>query len=298
MPQDCASGGFHIEYGMRFRTASLRAVFSIFFSLALGSGMLLYADGTLQAQGPSASISWQTVGPGLAYALIPLPEKNATLACVRMDPEKIRFSLHLSSESGAQPVSLGDRMERSSLSAAINASMYLPDHRTSIGYLRNGAHENNPRVAAKLGAFFVAEPREPGLPRAALLDKETDDYQALLPKYSIVIQNFRLFSPKKNILWPKVGSNAHSIATVAQDENGFILFLHCGNPLTIYEFTEALLSLPLRLKAAMYVEGGSDAQLSLREGSKLRTWTGRNSILPSTDTSQMPLPNILGAQLR
>ncbi len=260
--------------------------------------MFVFAVGTLQAQEPSATISWQAAGPGLAYALVPLPEKNATLACLRMDPEQTRFSLHLSSESGAQPMALGDCLERFGLSAAINASMYLPDLRTSIGYLRNGAHENNPRIATKLGAFFVAEPLEPGLPRAALLDKETDDYQTLLPKYSIVIQNFRLFSPKKTILWPKIGSSSHSIAAVAQDERGFILFLHCSDPLTVYEFTEALLNLPLRLKAAMYVEGGSDAQLGLRQGGKLLTWTGRNSMLPSSSASLVMLPNILGAQPR
>jgi hypothetical protein len=66
----------------------------------------------------------------------------------------------------------------------------------------------------------------------------------------------------------------------------------------IHNFASVLLSLPLDLKAAIYVEGGADAQLGLRSNKAVLTWTGRNSVFLPRDTSQVPIPNILGAQAR
>lgn len=286
----------------------------IFFALACWcTGGCFFAEPCRAAPESSLAVSpvgvqeqpepdWLAVAPGFELASIALPDTSAVLVCVRMEPEMVRFSLHTSSEYATAPVSIETWMSRHALQAAINASMYLPDRQTSTGYLRSGRHENNSRITAKLGAFFVAEPyadtaESVGLPRAAILDKSADTYENLLPRYAVVVQNFRLFNRDREILWPKEASSAHSIAAVGQDGQGRIYFFHCAAPMTVYAFTRVLLDLPLDLRAAMYVEGGSDAQLGLRVRGTPRYWTGRSSLLGATGML-LPLPNILGAQLR
>lgn len=261
--------------------------------LALCSAGIARADGP--APLPHSALNWEQVAEGMHLAQVPLPDRVGQIVCLRMNPVHIRFSLYTSSEHGA-PASLEKWMNSHDLLAAINASMYLPDRLTSIGYLRNNTHENNSHIAARLGAFFVAEPREAGLPLAAILDKASDNYEELLPKYGVVVQNFRLINPQREVLWPKEGSNAHSVAAVGQDSQGNIYFFHCAVAITVHDFTAALLAMPIDLRAAMYVEGGSEAQVSLRTVERVRSWRGRNSMLGTG--FEFPVPNILGASAR
>lgn len=79
--------------------------------------------------------------------------------------------------------------------------MYLPDGVTSTGYLRTGETVNNGRVVSKFGAFFVAGPDSPDLPGADLLDRSTDDWENLLPHYTMVVQNYRMISSDRRLLW-------------------------------------------------------------------------------------------------
>ena len=162
--------------------------------------------------------------------------------------------------------------------------------------MRNGERTNNGRIVSRYGAFFVAGPREEGLPRAAVLDRDTDDWEHLLPRYDIVVQNFRLMGPEGAQLWPENGPE-HAIAAIAEDMNGRILFLHCPDPASVHDFVEALAAhRELNINSAMYVEGGSEASLLLRLPGQFRLWHGMSpaSYMFSSRGDAIPLPNILG----
>lgn len=238
---------------------------------------------------------------GLAFAELPLPLPDGPgprVAVVRLSPAVFDFVLCAVGRGRHPPLTLRQWAQREGLEAAINASMYLPDGVTSTGYLREGAYANNTRLARRFGAFFVAGPDDAALPAATIIDRDEPDWQARLARYRLVIQNYRLISGDGRILW-KPGGPRSAISAVGVDAEGQILFLHCREPLDAYSFADGLQRLPLRLRAAMYVEGGGQAGLVLRAGSLEREFNGRSAaeFLPA-GSIRAALPNVLGARRR
>lgn len=277
---------------------------------------------------------WIELEPGLDMASFPVSIPSATgddfvqkdaLTILRIRPEKYDFVLLTSSEKGTQ-LTPAQWAEHNGLTAVINASMYLPDNRTSTGYLRNGEHINNGYVNKRFGSFFVASPMEgvadnatnstlpndsadaalqtnstalpSPLPLAAILDKQADDWERLIKHYRIVVQNFRMINAARVPLWPEDG-DAFSIAAVAMNNTQDILFIHCRPPLTVRQLTDSLLELPLGIVRAMYVEGGPQASLHIRTATMRKTWSGRHaSDFWSGAQTEWMLPNVLGIRRR
>lgn len=256
--------------------------------------------GPAATTGDAPVIPWVEQG-GLAFAELPLPLRDGpgpSLAVVRLPPENFDFVLCAVGRGKHPPLTLRQWAQREGLSAAINASMYLPDGVTSTGYLREGDYANNRRLARRFGAFFVAGPDDAALPAATIIDKDEPDWQERLSRYRLVVQNYRLISRDGRILW-KPGGPRNAIAAVGVDAEGRILFLHCREPLDAYSFAEALLRLPLRIGATMYVEGGGQAGLVLRADGMERDYAGRSAAEFLTAGSiRAALPNVLGARRR
>jgi hypothetical protein len=87
--------------------------------------------------------------------------RDALFTMLRIDPRLHIFTLCMASEEG-RALSLPDWSTQRGLRAGINASMYLPDGITSIGYMRNGESVNNENAGPRLGAFFAAGPHRRG----------------------------------------------------------------------------------------------------------------------------------------
>ena len=243
---------------------------------------------------------WQELEAGLQLASLASSEAENTpqIDILRIDPALFRFSLHSVNAEKPTPLPLPAWAEQEDLVLAINASMYLPDYVTSTGYLRYGAHVNNPRIHSKFGAFFVAEPDRPDLPRAAILDRECDPWEKHLPHYLLVAQNYRMIDTDGKVLWLS-GGPEHSIAAVGQDRQGHILFIHCRLPMTGASFAAVLLRMPIALRSLMYVEGGSQAAMLVRCPNLRRMWIGQSSVaFLNPPASGAPLPNVLGARRR
>jgi hypothetical protein len=232
----------------------------------------------------------------------------------------------MASETG-QAFSLADWSRKDGLVAGINAAMYLPDNRTSTGYMRSGDSVNNNRMGERLGAFFVAGRRKPDIPEADIIERGGASWRERLDDYSIVVQNYRLISSDGRLLWPE-GGPAHSIAVVAKDGKGRILFVLGQEPLPVERFAWYLGRLRLDLRTVMYVEGGQQAGLfvclenSLKradgageEGTDLlpmeqlpgasvhaipggvaHVWKGRQSLFGTQGNPAAALPNIIGVK--
>jgi hypothetical protein len=63
-------------------------------------------------------------------------------------------------------------------------------------------------------------------------------------------------------VWSRQDAKWSTLA-VAMDTQGNILFLFNRTPLSVHDFIEILLSLPLSIKSAMYLEGGPQASIYL-----------------------------------
>lgn len=243
---------------------------------------------------------WQKLDTGLELGIFPGRTsigQALEMIILRIDPKAYDFSV-LTVPLDEEARSLGDWADGHQLAAVINASMYLPDGRTSTGYLRSGEQVNNSRIVSRFGAFFVAGSDTPDMPGAALLDRTEDPWEALLPHYSMVVQNYRLISAGRRLLW-NPGGPQHSIAAVGRDGTGAILFIHCREPLTGVDFGTLLLNLPIDIRLVMYVEGGSQAGLLVRTPQFTQTWMGRHPAdIWTSGNEKAPLPNVIGIRKR
>ena len=240
---------------------------------------------------------WNALEEGLEYAEFSLQSEagqQASLTVLRIDPELFDFRLYASAAHKHPALTLGQWADSHDLVAAINASMYLPDGVTSTGYMRQDDYINNKRLVRRFGAFFVAGPRQEGLPRADILTREDPQWQELLEQYRLVIQNYRMINDERRILWSP-GGPLYAISAVAEDGAGKILFLHCREPLEAYSFAHALLHLPLDVRTVMYVEGGMQAGLVIRSPGLHQELRGRHlADFWVTGNVRAQLPNVLG----
>jgi hypothetical protein len=239
---------------------------------------------------------WRELEQGLSFGEFQLNDGDARLSVLRIDPAHFDFTLCARSQDSGPSRSLNEWGEQYNLSAAINASMYLPDGSTSTGYMRQGDHTNNGRIVQRFGAFFVAGPDEPGLPLAAIIDRDNPLWRQQMERYSLVIQNYRMINADRRILWSPGGPH-YSISAVAQDGEGQILFMHCRQPVEAYAFAQQVLHLPLNVRTVMYVEGGGQAGLLVRSAALRRELIGLSpSGLLVTGDLRAVLPNVLGAR--
>ena len=251
------------------------------------------AKGGVDAQGRA---DWRELEPGLLFGEFQLNEGDARLTVLRIDPAAFDFTLCSRSQDGGPSRQLNQWGEQYNLVAAINASMYLPDASTSTGYMRQGSHVNNGRVVQRFGAFFVAGPDEPTLPKAAILDRDSPLWRQQMDHYDLVIQNYRMINADRRILWSPGGPH-YSISAVVQDGDGQILFMHCRQPVEAYSFAQQVLHLPLNVRTVMYVEGGGQAGLLVRSAALTRELVGLSpSGLLVTGDLRAVLPNVLGAR--
>ncbi|MBQ7607058.1 MAG: phosphodiester glycosidase family protein [Desulfovibrionaceae bacterium] len=235
-------------------------LFALSFLSCLAGLLLLLVS----VSGTSASEnSWRELDQGLSLCEFHLD--HGTITVVRIDPEYWSFELACAKCEQTQAKAVHEWLKEKNFAAAINASMFKKDSLTSTGYMRAGKSVNNDHISSRFGAFFVANPDKADLASATLLERDSPNLADTLAHYGLVIQNYRLITRNRTVLWPAAGKK-HAIAAVALDKDGHILFLYTNTDILPADFARALVDLPLAIGTTMYVEGGSEAALLFREG--------------------------------
>ena len=109
-----------------------------------------------------------------------------------------------------------------------------------------------------------------------------------------------MIGPGGQNLW-KPSKKRASIAAVGKDDKGALLFIFCASPFSTHDFNEILLSMPIGLQTAMYVEGGPEATLYYRAKETEAEWTGvieTEFFIRCQNNAARPLPNVLGIRPR
>src|SRR5262249_27729904 len=139
------------------------------------------------------------------------------------------------------------------------------------------------------------DPRGPGLAAARLVDLDAPGARQELSGYGTVVQNLRLIRVPGRGVWTQQ-PRRWSEAAVAADAEGRILFLFCRHPYSMADLNQKVLSLPLGIVAAMHVEGGPEAGLSIHAGGldldlngSYETGFNEND----AEARQWPIPNVL-----
>lgn len=248
------------------------------------------------AHAPAAP--WQALEPGLELGLFEGPAGgpgDGRIAVVRIDPRRYRLVLLNASAPGeGQLLTARAWAARHGAVAAINASMYQADYRTSVSLMRTRAHVNQARVS-KDKAVLALEPADPALPPARMIDRECEDLAGASRGYGTLVQSIRLVSCERKNVWAP-SPRRFSAAAIGIDGAGRVLFIHARSPWPVHELVNALLGLPIDLRRAMYVEGGPEAQLYVRGGGRELERVGVFEAAPAAENRDgFPVPNVIAA---
>lgn len=243
---------------------------------------------------------WLEIEPGLDLAEIRASVKSShgdsTIRVLRIDPDRFEVVLGMVSEHGELRTA-EQWSKQEGFVAAINASMFQTDYRTSVALMKTRDHTNNPKTSADK-AVLAFDPKVSGVPPVQIIDRACQDFDALREKYHGLVQSIRMVSCEGRNVWAQQ-PRKWSTAAVGIDARGRLLFIHCRSPYSTHDFINELQKAPIDLKNAMYVEGGPEAQLYLRSGSREREWVGsfETGFRESDDNAvAWPIPNVIGVR--
>jgi len=256
----------------------------------------------IPARTTAAAPAWKTLQRGVEYAAV---DAGATPAdgqihVVRIDPKEAQLLAVMASAGDRKPRTGAVWCRERRLAVAINLGMYRDDQLTNVGHAHAPGHVNNAHWSDKYKSALAFAPKLPGLPAAAIVDLDAPGAVAGLAGYGAVIQNLRLIrAPGRNV-WGNQ-QRRWSEATVAADRAGRILFIFSRRPYAMKDWNDKLLALPLDITAAMHVEGGPEASLSIHAGGIDLDLNGSyETVFNENDdeNAQWPIPNLLAVARR
>ena len=207
---------------------------------------------------------WKKVEEGLYWAEIYPSQKSlvkdSKITIVKINPRFYSFKLLCASDLGKTRMTAKDWCLKHNLISAINAGMYQEDGLRSVGYMKNFSHINNPRLSSSYKAVLAFNRTDAAVPEIQIIDLRCQAFEELKPKYQTFVQSIRMVSCQQENVWAKQ-DNMWSLAVLGMDKNGNGLFIFSESPYSVHDFINVLLSLPISLYNAMYLEGGAEASL-------------------------------------
>ena len=255
------------------------------------------------AEGSGAGV-WKTLEPGLEFGELAAPRPGAAgdslIRVLRIDPRRFELVLLNASAPGeGRKRTAREWARRHGLLAAINASMYQTDQRTSVSLMRTRGHVNNSRLS-KDKTILAFDPLDASAPPVKLIDRECDDFEAWRARYGTLVQSIRMIACDGRNVWRQQPAR-WSTAAAGVDLRGRVLFIHVASPYSTHDLIEILRDLPLEIRGAMYLEGGPEAQLYFAAGGIERELYGNRQAAPGEGgggAGARPVPNVLGVARR
>jgi hypothetical protein len=242
---------------------------------------------------------WKRVDEGLFFREFDGPRKSkiddSKITVVKIDPKSYSFKLLCASEHGRVKMTAKKWCEKFSLGCAVNAGMYLKDGITNVGYMRNFGHLNNSRLANAYKAVLAFNPVDSTVPEMQIIDLNCQDFQSLQSRYQTFVQNIRMISCRQENVWSKQ-EKMSGMAVFGIDKNGNALLIFTESPYSGHDFINILLSLPISIHNAMYLEGGPEANLYFSINEFQFERIGRHGPDNGSETFAVarPVPNVIG----
>ena len=274
------------------------------FSFSLGRFFVLMGVVAWTVFSPSLSICeespWRKVDEGLSVAEFDPPMKSnaqdSKLTIIKIDPKLYSFKLLCASEQGRTKMTARNWCEKFSLIAAVNAGMYQKDGLTNVGLMKNFSHINNPKLNNIYKTVLAFNPSESKIPEIQIIHLKCQDFESIGPKYQTLIQNIRMISCRQENVWAKT-NQLWGMAVFGIDKSGNALFIFTEVPYSGHDFSNALLSLPLSISNALYLEGGFEANLFFSWNGVELERVGIHETGLQEDSPRAvprPIPNVIG----
>jgi uncharacterized protein YigE (DUF2233 family) len=249
-----------------------------------------------------ARVKWDKLETGLEFARIKAPVKakdlDSMLTILRIDPKRYELRLLMANFNDDKARSARQWASDFGLLAVINAGLYLRDNVTSVGYMVDRGKVNNPRLN-RWGAVLAFNPKDPrakGQKTVRIVDRRCENFDRAKKRYQTFVQSFRMITCRGRTTFKKSDKRT-SIAAMATDRRGRVLFLISTSPYSTFEFSLIIRRLRLGIRRAMYLEGGRDAQLYVKAGGVEREIVGKCGRFFGCTTgnpSARDVPNVIG----
>ncbi len=265
-------------------------------TMLLSSVILVSWPGFVIAGGPVADpVIWHELESGMDVGRfdpeLRIPAASGELVVLRIDPHQWDFELLLRKrEEGDRPRKVQHWCEEFDLVAAINAGMYQEDHSTNVGYCQADSLVANSWINDYTSAMAF-DPIDPARPLFRIFDLDVTPLKEITAAYRSVVQNMRLIKRSGENRWRPQKSRWPE-AALAEDDHGRALLIYCSVSLSMYEFNEVLLALPLNIVCAQHLEGNNPARLWINH----QAMRGKSQV---GDSGTGPaVPNVLGVVRR
>ncbi len=243
---------------------------------------------------------WQLLETGLEWGEFvsrqPSDSGDSVIRILRIDPQHFELRLmNASATEKGRALTARQWCQQFGLVAAVNASMYQQDYKTSVSLMRSRRHTNNARLSKDM-AILAFDRLSPGVPAVTIIDRECEDFSSWKDRYGTLVQSIRMLScTGKNVWSPQ--SQKWSTAAIAVDQRGRVMFIHCRSPFSTHDLINILRRLPLNISRALYTEGGHQAQLYVSGGGRQMEFVGQmesNLSGAATVSIALPIPNVVG----
>lgn len=268
----------------------LLGTLSIFIFLVLSSSIAAKADN---------DPPWREIDTGLFFGEFEVPEgsgeNRSAVTVLRIDPAHYAFRLLCASEYEKKKMTVREWSQQYGLVAAVNAGMYQADGLTSVGYMKNFGHLNNPGFN-KNRAVLAFNAVDSSVPEVQIIDRNHQNLENLKKKYNTLVQSIRMISADQKNVWNQQPEKWSTVA-IGIDKKGRVLFLFTRTPYSVHDFVDILLSLPLSIYNAMYLEGGPQASFYVSaNGFEFERYGKSQTGLDESDLIQFdwPIPNVIG----
>lgn len=245
---------------------------------------------------------WRALEPGLELRALrassPTPHGDELIVALRIDPARYAFVFLAKVVEGASDMTAAEWAAREGLVAATNAGMYgAPPDRRPVGFARAGGVDVNPAVSSD-NTVFAFGARDPALRDVRLIDRACDDLDVLRPAYDNLLQSIRMISCDGRNVWAEQDER-WSMAALAEDTDGRVLFVHVRSPYSVHDFIDMLQAAPLDIARAMYLEGAHEATLYAHAGGiEVERVGGFRGAYADVANPAWPLPNVIGVRSR
>jgi hypothetical protein len=278
-------------------------IIKIFFCILL-SVVSAGADQQTRDTDSGPDTVWQKLSDGLELGFFHSPHPSESgdsmIRVLRIEPARYKLRLlNASASKNGGPLSAKEWCRQNGLVAAINASMYQADLKASVSLMRTKSHINNPRLSKDM-TILAFDRHSTDVPRVKIIDRQCENFKTWGKKYKTLIQSIRMISCKGKNVWAPQTQRV-STAAIATDHLGRVLFIHVGSLYSTHDLINILKKLPLNIDRAMYVEGGSQAQLYINIGTHEHEFVGNYKIEIEDNVNALfprPIPNVVGISLR
>ncbi|MGD2100148.1 MAG: phosphodiester glycosidase family protein [Desulfobacterales bacterium] len=256
------------------------------------------------ANEPAKKLGWQPLDKGIELGTFLSPLKaevgDSLVRVLRIDPKYYRLRLlNASAIKKGSAITPKQWCRQNGMVAAINASMYQTDYKTSVSLMRKKGHVNNPRLSKDM-TILAFDRLDNSVPEVKLIDRQCDDFGALKTKYATLIQSIRMISCTGKNVW-KQQPRRWSTSAIGMDAKNKVLFIHVRSLYSTHDLINILKALPLNISRAMYTEGGPQAQLYIKVPNQEFEFVGSYEV-GSGDANKgslpWPLPNVVGISKR